>query len=88
MVTVDEEVTLSGRISPPASLPISLYVVRPDGTVEMKTLTSSPRRKLPLHINAPTRDGEVIIRTFDNRLRYKVRRSDVKKDSLTRKWME
>ena len=42
MVTVGEEVTLSGRISPPAILPISLYAVRPDGTVEMKTITSSP----------------------------------------------
>jgi len=41
-VTVGEEVTLRGRISPPASLPISLYTVRPDGTVDMKTLTSSP----------------------------------------------
>jgi len=40
-----------------------------------------------VRINAPTKDGEVIIRTFDNRLRYKVRRSDVKKDPLTRKWM-
>ncbi|RLI38308.1 hypothetical protein DRO64_11790 [Candidatus Bathyarchaeota archaeon] len=41
-----------------------------------------------MRIYAPTKDGEVIIRTFDNRLRYKVRRSDVKKDTLTRKWME
>jgi len=41
-----------------------------------------------VRINAPTKDGEVIIRTFDNRLRYKVRRSDVRKDQLTRKWME
>ena len=41
-----------------------------------------------VRIYAPTKDGEVTIRTFDNRLRYKVRRSDVRKDPLTRKWME
>lgn len=41
-----------------------------------------------IRINAPSRGEEVTIRTFSNRLKYKVSRSIVKKDSLTREWVK
>ena len=41
-----------------------------------------------LRINAPSRGDEVTIRTFDRRLVYKTSRDKVKKDPITRGWVE
>jgi hypothetical protein len=41
-----------------------------------------------MRINAPSRGEEVAIRTFDRRVEYRTTRSQVKKDPVTRAWVE
>jgi len=41
-----------------------------------------------VRVNVPSRGEEVVIRTFDKRMEYRTTRSQVKKDPVTRAWVE
>jgi len=41
-----------------------------------------------LRIRAPSKEGEVVIRSFDGCFKYKIVRSRVKKDPVTRNWVK
>ena len=41
-----------------------------------------------LRIRAPSKEGEVVIRSFDGGFKYKIARSRVKKDPVTRNWVK